>query len=108
MTEPPSLNQEASIPEATVSKVEQPSNKSASPTPEAQDPAPLVKFSEDSPHTATSVHDEVEILGSQKTVQDKPSSILTKIPELEVKNEALNRGKNPDLLSTFQNSKPWL
>ena len=75
MTEPPSLNQEAAIPEATATEVEQPSNKSASPAPEAQDLAPPVKFLEDSPHTATSVHDEVEILGSQKTVQDQPSSV---------------------------------
>ena len=60
-----------------------------------------MKFTEDSPHTATSVQDEVEILGSQKTMQDKSSNILTKIPELEVKNEALNRGKNPVSLSTF-------
>ena len=85
--------------------MEQTSNKPASPTTEAQDPVPPVKFTEDSPHTATSVHDEVEILGSQKTVPDKPSSILTKILELEVKNETLNRGKDTVSLSSFPDFK---
>ena len=105
MTEPPSLNQEAAIPKATATEVEQPSNNSTSPAPETQDPAPPVKFTEDSPHTATSVHDEVEILGSQKTLQDEPSTILTKIPELEVKSEALNCGKNLVSLSHFPEFK---
>ena len=43
----------------------------------------------------------MEILGVQQTVQNKPSSILTKIPEVEVKNEALNRGKHPVSLFRF-------
>ena len=93
------------MPEPTTVEVEQPSNKPASPITEAQDPVPPVKFTEDSPHSATSVHDEVEILGSQKTMQDEPSNILTKILELEVKSEALNRGKNPVSLSTFPEFK---
>ena len=93
------------IPEGTAIEVEQPSNKPASPITEAQDPVPPVKFTEDSPHTATNVHDEVEILGSQKTVLDEPSTILTKIPELEVKGEALNHGKNPVSLSNFPEFK---
>ena len=105
MTEPPAPSHEVVTPEPTALEVEQTSNKPASPITKVQEPVPPVKFTEDSPHTATSVQDEVEILGSQKTMQDKPSSVLTKIPELEVKNEALNRGKNPVSLSHFPEFK---
>ena len=85
--------------------MEKTSSKAASPTTEAQDPVLPVKFIEDSPNTATSVDDDVEILGSQKTVPDKPSSIVTKIPKLEVKNETLNRGKDMVPLSSFPDFK---
>ena len=105
MNEPPAPSQEAMIPEATTQEMEQTSNKAASPTTETQDPVPPVKFTEDSPHTATSVDNDVEVLGSQKIVLDKPSSTLTKIPELEVKNEAHNRGKDTVSLSSFLDFK---
>ena len=105
MSKPPTPSHEAVALETTAQEMEQTSNKAASPTTETQDPVPPVKFTEDSPHTATSVDDEVEVLGSQKTVLDKPSSTLTKIPELEVKNEALNRGKDAVSLSNFPDFK---
>ena len=38
-------------------------------------------------------------------MQDEPSSILTKILELEVKSEALNHGKNPVSPSNFPEFK---
>ena len=76
-TEPPAPSHEATAPKTATIEVEQTSNKPASLTIEVQDPVPPVKFTEDSPHTATSVHDEVEILGTQKTVLDEPSTILT-------------------------------
>ena len=64
MSEPSARSHEAIAPETTAQEMEQTSNKPASPTTEAQDPVPPVKFTEDSPHTATNVQDEVEILGS--------------------------------------------
>ena len=85
--------------------MEQTSNKAASPTTEAQDLVLPVKFTEDSPNTTTSVDDDVEILGSQKTAPGQPSNVLTKIPELEVKNETFNRGKNTVSLSSFPDFK---
>ena len=85
--------------------MEQDSGKATSPHTEVQDLAPPVTFTKDSPHTATSVDEEVEIRGSQKVALDKPSSTLTKIPELEVKNETLNRGKGAVSLSNFPDFK---
>ena len=85
--------------------MEQDSGKAASPNIETQDPAPPATFTKDLPHTATSVDEEVEILGSQKADLDKPSSTLTKIPELEVKNEAFNCGKDAVSLSNFPDFK---
>ena len=105
MSKPPSPSHETIAPETTAQEMEQTSSKAASPTTETQDPVLPVKFAENSPHTATSVDDEVEVLGSQKTVLDKPSSTLTKIPELEVKNEALNCGKDTVSLSSFPDFK---
>ena len=85
--------------------MEEESGKAASPRTEAQDVAPPTTFAKDSPHTATSVDEEVEILGSQKVALDKPSSTLTKILELEVKDETLNRGKDVVSLSNFPDFK---
>ena len=90
--------------ETTPQEMEQTSSKAASPTTETQDPPP-VTLTKDSPHTATSVDEEVEILGSWKVDLDKPSNTLTKIPELEVKNEALNHGKDVVSLSNFPDFK---
>ena len=85
--------------------MEQTSSKAANRITKTQDPTPPVTFTKDSPHTATSVDEEVEILGSQKIDLDKPSSTLSKIPELEVKDEALNRGKDAVSLSNFPDFK---
>ena len=85
--------------------MEQDSGKAASPNTETQDPAPPATFTKDLPHTATNVDEEVEILASQKVDLDKPSSTLTKIPELEVKNEAPSHGKNTISLSSFPDFK---
>ena len=101
----PSPPREAAIPAATTQEMEQDSGKAASPHTEAQDLTPPPTFAKDSPHTATSVDEEVEVLGSQKVDLDKPSSTLTKIPELEVKNETLNRGKDAVSLSNFPDFK---
>ena len=49
--------------------------------------------------------EEVVILGSQKIAQDQPSSTLSKIPEAEVKDEKLNRGKDAVSLSSFPDFK---
>ena len=84
--------------------MEQTSSKAASPTTETQD-LPPVTLTKDSPHTATSVDEEVEILGSWKVDMDKPSNTLSKIPELEVKDEARNRGKDTVSLSSFPDFK---
>ena len=85
--------------------MEQDSDKAASLNTETQDSAPPATFTKDSPHTATSVDEEVEVLGSWKVDLDKPSSTLTKIPKLEVKNEALNRGTDAVSLSNFPDFK---
>ena len=68
------------------------STKAASPRHEEQDipPPPPTK---DSPHTATSVDEEVVIVGSQKVVQDQPPTTLSKIPEVELKDVKLSHGK---------------
>ena len=85
--------------------MEQDSGKAASPNTETQEPAPPATFTKDSPHTTTSVDEEVEVLGSRKVDLDKPSSTMTKILELEVKNEALNHGKDAVSLSNFPDFK---
>ena len=85
--------------------MEQDSGKAASPHIEAQDLAPPATFAKDSPHTATSVDEEVVILGSQKVVQDQPPTTLSKIPEVEIKDEKLNRGKDAVSLSNFPDFK---
>ena len=85
--------------------MEEESGKAASPHTEVQDVAPPTVLTKDSPHTATSVDEEVEILGSQKVALDQPSSTLTKIPELGVKDEKLNRGKDAVSLSSFPDFK---
>ena len=105
MSKPPSPSRENIVAETTMQEMQQTSSKAASPTTETQDSAPPVKVAENLPHTATSVDEEVEILGSQKIDLDKPSSTLSKIPELEVKNEAHNRGKDAVSLSSFPNFK---
>ena len=61
--------------------MEEESGKAASPHTEVQDIAPQMIFTKDSPHTATSVDEEVVILGTQKIAQDQPSNTLSKIPE---------------------------
>ena len=101
----PSPPRETAIPAVTTQEMEEDSGKAASPHPEVQDVAPPTIFTKDSPHTATSVDEEVEILGSQKVALDQPSSTLTKIPELEVKDEKLNSGKDMVSLSNFPDFK---
>ena len=103
-SKPPSPPRETAVPESTTQEMEQTSSKAASPTTETQDPPP-VTLTKDSPHTATSVDKEVEILGSRKVDMDKPSNTLSKIPELEITNEALNRGKDTVSLSSFPDFK---
>ena len=101
----PSPLRETAIPAVTTQEMEEDSGRVASPHTEVQDVAPPTTLTKDSPHTATSVDEEVEILGSQKVALDKPSSTLTKIPELEVKDEKLNRGKDAVSLSNFPDFK---
>ena len=56
-------------------------------------------------HTTTSVDEEVVILGSQKIVQDQPSTTLSKVPEVEVKDEKLNHGKDVVSFANFPDFK---
>ena len=71
VSKPPSPPHESVIPETTMQEMEETYTKAASPTTKTQDPTPPVTFTTDSPHTATSVDEEVEILGSQKIDLDK-------------------------------------
>ena len=79
-------------------------SKAASPHHEEQDipPPPATK---DSPHTATSVDEEVVILGSQKIVQDQPPTTLSKVPEVEIKDVKLTHGKGAISLSDLPDFK---
>ena len=101
----PSPPRETAIPTVTTEDMEEESAKAASPCHEDQDITPPPTFTKDSPHTATSVDEEVVILGSQKIVQDQPSTTLSKIPEVEVKDVKLNRGKDAISLSNFPDFK---
>ena len=84
--------------------MEEDSAKAASPRHEEQDipPPPPTK---DSPHTATSVDEEVEILGSRKVVQDQPPTTLSKILEVETKDVKLSHGKGTVSLSDLPDFK---
>ena len=101
----PSPPRETAIPAVTTEDMEEESAKAASPRHEDQDITPPPTFTKDSPHTATSVDEEVVILGSQRVAQNQPSSTLTKIPEVEVKGENLNRGKDAVSLSNLPDFK---
>ena len=81
-------------------EMEEDSTKAASPHHEEQDipPPPPTK---DSPHTATSVDEEVVILGSRKVVQDQAPTTLSKIPEVETKDVKLSHGKGAISVSDF-------
>ena len=85
--------------------MEEDSTKAASPRHEDQDITPPPTFTKDSPHTATIVDEEVTILGSQKISQDQPSTVMSKIPEVEVKNVKLDCGKSAVSLSNLPNFK---
>ena len=100
----PSPPRETAIPAVTTEDMEE-SAKATSPRHEDQDITPPPTFAKDSPHTATSVDEEVVILGSQKIAQDQPSTTLSKIPEVEVKDVKLNRGKGAVSLSTLPDFK---
>ena len=101
----PSPPRETTIPTVTTKDMEEESAKAASPRHEDQDVTPPPIFSKDSPHTAISVDEEVVILGSQKITQNEPSNTLSKIPEVEVKDEKLNRGKDAVSLSNLPDFK---
>ena len=101
----PSPPRETAIPVVTTEDMEEESGKAASPRTEVQDVTPPTTLAKDSPHTATSVDEEVVILGSQKVAQDQPTSTLSKIPDVEVKDEQLNRGKDAVSLSNFPDFK---
>ena len=64
----PSPPRETANPAATTEDMEDESAKAASPRHEDQDIPPEPASTKDSPHTATSVDEEVVILGSQKIV----------------------------------------
>ena len=84
--------------------MEDDSAKAASPHHEEQDippPAPT----KDSPHTATSVDEEVEILGSRKVIQTGPPTTLSKVPEVEMKDVKLKHGKGAVSLSELPDFK---
>ena len=100
----PSPPRETVTPAVVTEDMEEESAKAASPHHEEQDipPPPPTK---DSPHTATSVDEEVVILGSHKIVQDQPSTTLSKVPEVEVKNVKLDRGKDAVSLSNLPDFK---
>ena len=66
----PSPPRETAIPAVTTEGIEEESAKATSPRHEDQDITPPPTTTKDSPHTATSVDEEVVILGSQKIVQD--------------------------------------
>ena len=95
----PSPPRETANPAVTTEDMEDESTKAASPRREDQDTTPPPTSTKDSPHTATSVDEEVVILGSQKIIQDQPSTTLSKILEVEVKNVKLDRGKDAVSLS---------
>ena len=101
----PSPPRETATPAVVTEDMEEESAKAASPHHEDQETAPPPTFTKDSPHTATSVDEEVVILGSQKIVQDQPSTTLSKIPEVEVKNVKLDRGKGAVSLSNLPDFK---
>ena len=84
--------------------MEEDSAKATSPRHEEEDipPPPPTK---DSPHTATSVDEEVEILGSRKVVQNQPPTTLSKILEVETKNVKLRHGKGTISLSDLPDFK---
>ena len=83
--------------------MEEDSAKAASPRHEEDIPPPPP--TKDSPHTATSVDEEVEILGSRKVVQDQPPTTLSKILEVETKDIKLSHGKGTVSLSDLPDFK---
>ena len=100
----PSPPRETAPPAVNTEEMEEDSAKAASPRHEEQDipPPPPTK---DSPHTATSVDEEVEILGSRKVVQDQPPTTLSKILEVETKDVKLSHGKGTVSLSDLPDFK---
>ena len=100
----PSPPRETATPAGIIEEMEEDSAKAASPHHEEQDipPPPPTK---DSPHTATSVDEEVVILGSRKVVQDQPPTTLSKIPEVETKDVKLSHGKGAISVSNFPDFK---
>ena len=100
----PSPPRETAIPAVVTEDMEDESAKAASPHQEEQNipPPPPTK---DSPHTATSVDEEVVILGSQKVVQDQPPTTLSKILEVETKDVKLSRGKGAISVSDLPDFK---
>jgi hypothetical protein len=84
--------------------MEEDSARVASPRHAEEDipPPPLTK---DSPQTATSVDEEVTILGSRKVVQTEPPTTLSKIPEVETKDVKLSHGKGAVSLSDLPDFK---
>ena len=100
----PSPPRKTATPAVVTENMEDESAKAASPHHEEQDipPPPPTK---DSPHTATSVDEEVVILGSQKIVQDQPTTTLSNIPEVDVKNVKLDCGKDAVSFSNLPDFK---
>ena len=100
----PSLPRETATPAVVTKDMEEESTKAASPHNEEQDtpPPPPTK---DSPHTATSVDEEVVIMGSQKVVQNQPPTTISKIPEVETKDVKLSHGKGAISLSDLPDFK---
>ena len=100
----PSPPRETATPAVNTEEMKEDSAKATSPRHEEEDipPPPPTK---DSPHTATSVDEEVEILGSRKVVQTGPPTTLSKIPEVETKNIKLSHGKGAVSLSDLPDFK---
>ena len=100
----PSPPRETAAPAVNTEEMEEDSARVASPRHAEEDipPPPLTK---DSPQTATSVDEEVTILGSRKVVQTEPPTTLSKIPEVETKEVKLSHGKGAVSLSDFPDFK---
>ena len=100
----PSPPRETATPVVNTEEMEEDSTKATSPMREEENivPPPPTK---NSPHTATSVDEEVEILGSRKVVQTGPPTTLSKIPEVEAKDVKLKHGKGAVSLSELPDFK---
>ena len=100
----PSPPRETATAAVNTEQMEEDSARVASPRHAEEDipPPPLTK---DSPQTATSVDEEVTILGSRKVVQTEPPTTLSKIPEVEAKDVKLKHGKGAVSLSELPDFK---